>query len=113
MEFLATSDMIKMTFRGGDACGLYRNSKEEERGRHLVRRAAVKNGEREEIFLGCLGELLPSLQVQKKKKRCWGYPKDYASNVQMPSRIGQFSSQLTSHGTVAKDQFAKDRHLLN
>jgi len=50
---------------------------------------------------------------KKKKKRCWGYPKDYASNVQMPSRIGQFSSQLTSHGTVAKDQFAKDRHLLN
>ena len=48
-------------------CGLYRNSKEEERGRHLVGRAAEKKGEREEIFLGCLGELLPSLQVPKKK----------------------------------------------
>ena len=75
LEFLATNDMIKMTFRGGDACGLYRNSKEEERGRHLVRRAAVKNGEREEIFLGCLGELLPSLQVQKKKKKVLGLSK--------------------------------------
>lgn len=92
-------------------CGLYRNSKEEERGRHLVGRAAEKKGEREEIFLGCLGELLPSLQVPKKKVS--GLSKRFASNVQMPSRIGQFSSQLTSHGTVAKDQFAEDRNLLN
>lgn len=74
-------------------------------------RAAEKKGEREEIFLGCLGELLPSLQVPKKKMS--GLSKSFASNVQMPSRIGQFSSQLTSHGTVAKDQSAKDRNLLN
>ena len=56
-------------------CGLYRNSKEEERGRHLVRRAAVKKGEREEIFLGCLGELLPSLQVPPPQKNVSGLSK--------------------------------------
>ena len=45
-----------------------------------------------------------------KKKRA--YPKDYTADVQMPSRIDQFSSQLTSHGTVAMEQFAKDRNLI-
>ena len=50
-------------------CGLYRSLKEVERGSHLVRRAAMKKGEREEISLGCLGELLPSLQVQNKGGR--------------------------------------------
>lgn len=42
------------------------------------------------------------------KKKGVGVIQDLHPNVQMPSRIGQFSSQLTSHGTVAKDQFAED-----
>lgn len=55
----------------------------------------------------CLGELLPSLHIQKKKGRV------SRRNVQMFSGMCQFFSELASHGTVEMEQIAKDRSLLS
>lgn len=67
-----------MTFRGGDAAsvGYTETQRRGKRQALLVEGLQRRRGEREEIFLGCLGELLPSLQVQKKKKGVGVSPKD-------------------------------------
>lgn len=67
-----------------------------------------------QIWIAALGNSSHPYQSKKTKpKKKNGYPEDYTANVQLPSGIGQFSFQLTSHRTVEMEQFAKDRNLLS